>query len=129
MNPRLTTSSSIDLPSARCSLELDDSCADGAPLRKQTFELPSLAPVVTEHRLLACRCSGCGHVTRAASPIKPGATRYGPNLLGLIGYLNVCLQTSRRATLDFLERYIGVPTSLGTIQKSLEALIYALSPA
>lgn len=113
---------------AGCGLELDDSCPDGPPLREQTFELPALAPVVTEHRLLACRCRGCGHVTRAASPIKPGATRYGPNLLGLIGYLNVCLQASRRQTLDFLESYIGVPTSLGTIQHSLQALIPALAP-
>lgn len=118
------------LPSTcqHCGLELDETCLDGTPLREQTFELPALTPIITEHRLLVCRCKGCGKTTRAASPLAPGASHYGPNLLGLIGYLNVPMDATRRHTLAFLREYLALPASLGGIQTGLQVLGNALEP-
>jgi transposase len=110
-----------------CGLELSVDELDGLPIREQVFELPKLLPTVTQHRRLACRCKACGTLTHAPSPL-PAGPRYGPNLLGLIANLNVPMNVTRRATLDFVTQYLGVPASLGTIQNSLEVLVPALEP-
>ena len=58
-------------------------------VRRQVHDIPSITPVVVEHRLHRRRC-GCGVTTTAAAPAGVGAAAvYGPNLRALAVYLLV----------------------------------------
>jgi hypothetical protein len=58
-------------------------------VRRQVHDIPTLTPVVVEHRLHKRRCS-CGSTTIAPAPAGVGAaTVYGPNLRALAVYLLV----------------------------------------
>jgi len=107
-------------------LSLDEVCAQ--PVREQTFDLPPITPIVTEHRRLRCRCKACGLVTLAPSPLAPGQTRFGPNLLGLLAYLSVAMHATRRATRELVTQYLGIPASLGSIQNALDSVLPAIAP-
>ena len=51
------------------------------------IDLPEVAPVVTRHRRLACRCAGCGKTTRAPAPPAAQGTPFGPRIHALALYL------------------------------------------
>jgi len=58
-------------------------------VRRQVHDIPTITPIVTEHRLHKRRC-GCGATTTAAAPAGVGAAAvYGPNLRALAAYLLV----------------------------------------
>jgi transposase len=58
-------------------------------VRRQVHDIPTITPVVVEHRLHRRRC-GCGVTTTAAAPAGVGAAAvYGPNLRALAVYLLV----------------------------------------
>jgi transposase len=58
-------------------------------VRRQVHDIPTIIPVVVEHRLHRRRC-GCGVTTTAAAPAGVGAAAvYGPNLRALAVYLLV----------------------------------------
>lgn len=57
--------------------------AEAGLVRRQVHDLPTIRPVVTEHRLHRRRCP-CGTVTSAAGPAGvTAAAVYGPNLRAL----------------------------------------------
>jgi transposase len=65
----------------------------GAPgtsvVRRQVHDIPTITPVVVEHRMHKRRC-GCGATTAAAAPAGVNAAAvYGPNLRALATYLLV----------------------------------------
>ena len=53
----------------KCAAPLDpESCEEiSSPLRHQTFELPEIKPIMTEHRCHQLKCP-CGHKSRAELP-------------------------------------------------------------
>ena len=98
-----------------CGGDLTDCEVVGEEAR-QVFDLPPVAPVVTEHRAQRRRC-GCGAVSAAAFPQGVAApAQYGPGLRALATYL-VCAQhlPYRRAAL-LLAEWLGAPLSTGTLR-------------
>ncbi|HEX7121049.1 MAG TPA: IS66 family transposase [Gemmatimonadaceae bacterium] len=106
--------------------------AEGAgPERRQVIELPPVRVEVTEHRLHALCCPGCGATTKAASPADvAAATTFGPRLVALAAMLTVRLRASRRHLQQVLGDLLDVePPSVGTLQHLLEDVSRALVPA
>jgi transposase len=83
--------------------------------RRQVFDLPEAAAVVTEHQLIEREC-GCGQRTRAAAP--PGAegpVQYGPRIAAVIVYLHAGQFLSKNRTAQALAELFGIPLSPGTV--------------
>ena len=71
-----------------CGSDLTGASPAGV-VRRQVHDIPTITPVVVEHRLHKRRCS-CGATTTAAAPAGVGAAAvYGPNLRALAVYLLV----------------------------------------
>jgi transposase len=100
-------------------------CAE--PLRHQVIDAPQVAPNVTEHRLHAAECIGCGHVTRAALPEGVPRGVCGPRLIALIGLLTGAYHLSRRQASALLADLLGIRIALGTLSESEERLGDALA--
>jgi len=62
------------------ALGVEADAGDPADARVQVVELPPVRAEVTEYRLAARRCGGCGVVTRAARPAEAGGGSFGPRL-------------------------------------------------
>ena len=61
---------------------------EGAPQRRQVYDLPAPVPAVTEHQTWGCRCQRCGQLMRAVFP--EGVTapvQYGPRMAATAVYL------------------------------------------
>ena len=101
-------------------------CPVGKPARHQVAELPSIAVVLTEHRLQRLRCPDCGATMRAALPtgVPPGA--FGPRLQAAVATLAVRNRVSRRDTVELMRELFGAELSAGSIdaivQQTGEAL-------
>lgn len=84
--------------------------------RRQVFELPPLRVKVTEHRLLACRCRGCGAITRADAPAGVAApAQYGPGLASVAVYLVVAHHLPVKRTVAIIADLLGVQVSTGWV--------------
>jgi transposase len=83
--------------------------------RHQVAELPPVAVVVTEHRVLACRCGGCGRLSRGTIPAEVRASVVGPRLSAAIGLLGASMKGSRRAIAMTMGEVLGCPTALGSV--------------
>jgi hypothetical protein len=90
-------------------------CPVGKPARHQVAELPSIAVVLTEHRLQRLRCPDCGATMRAGLPtgVPPGA--FGPRLQAAVATLAVRNRVSRRDTTELLRELFGAELSAGSI--------------
>jgi transposase len=108
-------------------LRLDDPAAPGMVLR------------VTDHRLLEVRCS-CGHGTRAEparSLAEPGVSDVElsewrlvePGLATLIAALSMRFRLSRARIVEFLDQWLGLKLSVGTIHQSLLETAATVAPA
>jgi transposase len=101
-------------------------CPVGKPARHQVAELPSIAVVLTEHRLQRLRCPDCGATMRAELPtgVPPGA--FGPRLQAAVATLAVRNRVSRRDTVELMRELFGAELSAGSIdaivQQTGEAL-------
>ena len=119
-----TTLRQVEVPDHEVTHELGVCCGYGAGLgdaqvagveRRQVFDLPPIHVEVTEHRLVARRCS-CGTVTKAVAPAGVDApVQYGPRLAGIGVYLlhGQFLSTSR--TVQALADLFGVVVAAGTV--------------
>lgn len=99
---------------------------DPNPFRHQIWELPSLAPVVTEHRFHSLRCD-CGAVTTPKSGGVVGGGMFGPNLTGLAALLTGAFHLSRRSALEMLDSVFNFPMSLGGLSHCEESASEALA--
>jgi transposase len=83
--------------------------------RRQVFDLPPMTVRVTEHQLIARRCS-CGTTTRGAPPAGVTApVQYGPRITAIILYLYVGQFMSKKRTAQALAELFGTPVSEGTV--------------
>ncbi len=96
--------------------------------RHQVIEVPAIEPVVTEYRLYAGICEGCGKQHEAALPPGVSARLTGPRLLALIGTLTGGYRLSKRLVQGLLQDLFHVDLSVGTISQSEEILSAALAP-
>jgi transposase len=89
--------------------------AAGEPARHQVAELPSIAILLTEHRLQRLRCPDCGATTRAQLPagVPPGA--FSPRLQAAVATLAVRNRVSRRDTTELLRELFGAEISTGSV--------------
>jgi transposase len=97
-----------------CGADLRDAPEVGVE-RRQVFDLPPMRVRVTEHQLIARRCT-CGTTTCASAP--EGVTapvQYGPRITAIILYLYVGQFLSKKRTAQALAELFGTPVSEGTV--------------
>ncbi|MGB3440389.1 MAG: IS66 family transposase [Actinophytocola sp.] len=83
--------------------------------RRQVFDLPPVTVQVTEHQLIARRCS-CGTTTCGTAPDGVTApTQYGSRITAIILYLYVGQFLSKKRTAQALAELFGTPVSEGTV--------------
>ncbi|HJT90599.1 MAG TPA: IS66 family transposase [Mycobacterium sp.] len=101
-------------PCTGCGADLADAPEVGVE-RRQVFDLPPMTVRVTEHQLIARRCS-CGTTTCGNAP--EGVTapvQYGPRITAIILYLYVGQFLSKKRTAAALAELFGTPVSEGTV--------------
>jgi transposase len=101
-------------PCTGCGADLVDAPEVGME-RRQVFDLPPMTVRVTEHQLIARRCS-CGATTCGTAP--EGVTapvQYGPRITAIILYLYVGQFLSKKRTTQALAELFGTPVSEGTV--------------
>jgi transposase len=98
----------------RCGAGLRDRPVTGVE-RRQVFDLPEAAVMVTEHQLIEREC-GCGQRTRAVAPQgAEGPVQYGPRIAAVIVYLYAGQFLSKNRTAQALAELFGIPLSSGTV--------------
>ena len=101
-----------------CGSDLAGAAAVGV-VRRQVHDIPTITPVVVEHRLHKRRC-GCGTTTTAAAPAGVGAAAvYGPNLRALAVYLLVFQHIPVARTQALIADLTGARPSTGWISSVL----------
>ncbi|WP_329364342.1 IS66 family transposase [Streptomyces sp. NBC_01483] len=86
---------------------------------RQVFDLPEIAPEVTEHRLHRAVC-GCGHITSATAPEQVVAHAvYGPGVRAGICYLSAYQHLPAKRLAEAMEALFGLPISTGTVMSVL----------
>jgi transposase len=98
----------------------------GRPARHQVAELPSIAVILSEHRLQRLRCPQCGAVTRAALPPEVPRGAFGPRLQAAVASLAVRNRVSRRDTTELLRELFGAELSSGSIDAIVQHAARAL---
>jgi transposase len=114
---------------------LPESCACGSGefdlLRPyythQVIELPPIEMEVTHWVLHQGRCLGCGGWQKVQVPGEQ-VTGYGPRLSALMAELAGTYGNGRRMVQTFCSSVLGVPISLGAIQKVLDRVSQAIDP-
>lgn len=95
---------------------------------RQVFDLPPIRVKVTEHRIMACRCAGCGAVTGAAAPAGVGApVQYGPGVTAIVVYLAVRQHIPVARLAELCAEVLGVQVSTGWIAGRLALAAQSLS--
>ena len=89
------------------------------PQRHQVTELPKIAAHITEYQCHKLKCEKCGKTTPATVPDEVKGN-FGPELTALIAYQTVTCRMPRRVVLESLEHVLGIPLSLGSVQKVWE---------
>ncbi len=101
-------------PCGGCGADLAEAPEVGVE-RRQEFDLPPMTVRVTEHQLVARRCT-CGVTTCGAAPngvVAP--VQYGPRITAIIVYLYVGQFLSKKRTAQALAELFGTPVSEGTV--------------
>jgi transposase len=93
----------------------------------QEIELPPIEMEVTHWVLHQGRCLGCGRWHKAQVPDNH-VTGYGPRLSALMAELAGTYGNGRRMVQTFCASVLGVPMSLGAIQKVLDRVTLAIDP-
>ena len=104
-----------------CGADLAGASTAGL-VRRQVHDIPTITPVVVEHRLHRRRC-GCGTTTTAAAPAGVGAAAvYGPNLRALAVYLLVFQHVPVARAAALIADLTGARPSTGWISSQLSAV-------
>ena len=99
-----------------CGHDLDEGMAIPAETR-QIHDVPPPPPlVVTDHVVHKCVCPRCNRETRASFPDHvTGPVQYGPNISGLVTYLNEEQHIPVNRVVDVMEQFHGFRMSGGTV--------------
>jgi transposase len=93
----------------------------------QEIELPRIEMEVRHGVLHQGRCLGCGRWHKAQVPAAH-VTGYGPRLSALMAELAGTYGNGRRMVQTFCSSVLGVPLSLGAIQKVIDRVTLAIDP-
>jgi transposase len=93
----------------------------------QEIELPPIEMEVRHWVLHQGRCLGCGRWHKAQVPDEH-VTGYGPRLSALMAELAGTYGNGHRMVQTFCSSVLGIPISLGAIQKVLDRVTLALDP-
>ena len=99
---------------------------DPADERRQVVEVPRVAATVTEYRLAARRCGGCGQVTRATVPAGVGPEGFGPHLTAVVALLTGRYRLTKREAAQCLTDLFGVELCVGSVSALEAAMSTAL---
>lgn len=93
----------------------------------QHIELPEIAMDITHFILLQGKCKVCGCVGKGDIPdgFRVG---YGPRLTAFVGELSGSQRSSRRAVQDFCRSVLGIPISVGAVQRCVDRVSQAILP-
>jgi transposase len=93
----------------------------------QVIELPPIEMEITHWVLYQGRCVGCGRWHKAQVPDEQ-ITGYGPRFSALMAELAGTYGNGRRMVQTFCASVLGVPISVGAIQKVRDRVTQALDP-
>jgi transposase len=99
----------------------------GEPIRHQVAEVPQVRAEITEYRLHAQHCEGCGRTTRA--PLPPGVPSgaFGIRLRAVVALFVGAYRISRRVAVEALGDLFGADLSLGSVANVEQAMSAALA--
>jgi transposase len=117
----------LEVMPAACPCGQQDFAATTPYYTHQVIELPEMQMSVTHVVLYETRCPGCGHLLKAELPTEC-RYGYGPRLTALIGELSGPQRDSRGAVQEFCASVLGVPISLGAIQRAVDRVSEAITP-
>lgn len=100
---------------------------DPEPYRVQVVEVPSIRPVVVEHRFHALSCESCGAVTRGWDESVLNQSRYGERLSALVGWLSGVGHLSHQQIQALLSEVFGIEISTGGLNRIRQELCSALA--
>lgn len=100
---------------------------DPDPTWRQVVELPPVRPDVTEYRMHALTCPGCGATTAAGAPPE-SAREYGPSLQASLSMLSVGYRLSKRSVQALAGDLLGLEISTGQICALERETAKALEP-
>jgi transposase len=83
--------------------------------RHQVAELPRAAVLIQEHQSLACRCAGCGAITRGVIPTEVAISNTGARLTAAIAILCAAVKGSKRDVAMLLTDVLSSPIALGSV--------------
>lgn len=114
---------------AKCGAPLNPQASEETtePERYQTFELPDIKPIRTEHRCHELGCT-CGHRTRAELPLEITQSQFGPRVHGAIAYLTSVHKIGRRGIVEILNTLFGLNLCLGTVCNCIDRVSPELEP-
>ncbi|MBS3756932.1 MAG: IS66 family transposase [Desulfobacterales bacterium] len=93
----------------------------------QHIELPPIQMEITHFILYQGKCSECGEINKGYAP-KEFTAGYGPRFSALIVELAGIAGNSRDMVKSFCDSVLGVPISLGAIQKVIDRASNAITP-
>lgn len=96
------------------------------PRRHQVFELPKIAPEITEYRCYSGRCERCGAVHDGELPAGVPSGQLGPRALGLVGILAGRYHLSQDKIRSLLGELMGIRFSLGAVSQAHGKVAQAL---
>jgi len=98
--------------------------------RKQEVDLPPVLPRYVEHQSYSCKCKKCGATTTSTLPVRLKAfIQYGDNIKALIVYLSVYHYLPYNRIAEFLQDFLNLPLSEGTIDNILKECTEKARPA
>ena len=87
---------------------------DPTPHRHQVFELPRIAPIVTEYELHSLHCA-CGTRTTAALPGGVPTGAFGPSVVAMAATLMGVYRLGKRAVPELMRDVFGLSMSVGAV--------------
>ena len=123
----LTPTNVVPAPPKPC----DCGCQEFDKLRAfythQHIELPEIVMQITHFVLQEGECTSCGRICKGA--VREGfQVGYGPRLTGFVGELSGSQRSSRSAVKELCQSVLGIPISIGGIQRCVDRVSQAILP-
>jgi transposase len=123
----LEPTESVPVPPRPCACGSQDFVGLSAFHTHQHIELPAIQMEITHFILQQGECAACGATSKGSVPAG-FETGYGARLTGFIGELSGMQRSSRRAVKDFCQSVLGIPISVGAVQRCVDRVSQAILP-
>lgn len=82
---------------------------------RQTIEIPSIKPIITEHQAMKCRCAKCGKQVRANLPGEVTSSVFGPKIKAWCSVLSGKFHLSKNQIKELLGTLLGISIAKGSV--------------